>query len=206
MALSAPLVALPLAPTQAAYHAFLKIEGVEGESNSEQHRDEIDVLSFSWGVSNPAALTGHGGGGGEVNIDTLVVTKEVDKASPKLFLKAFTNEESPAPVVLQMTKTYPAEEGSDPLVIIFFEIELQGVRVGRVESNVRARDRDMDGDGIPDLAVRTETISLSFEEIKVTYSPKIHGQYTGIDSDAAVTVTVTNRPPEAVDSQSTETD
>ena len=39
---------------------FLKIDGIAGESTDVAHKDEIDVLSWSWGV----AQTGGGGSGG----------------------------------------------------------------------------------------------------------------------------------------------
>ena len=43
---------------------FLKIDGIKGESLDDKHKDEIDVLSFSWGVSQTGTLA-YGGGGGE---------------------------------------------------------------------------------------------------------------------------------------------
>ena len=35
------------------FDAFLKIDGIEGESLDAKHKDEIDVLSFHWGITNP---------------------------------------------------------------------------------------------------------------------------------------------------------
>ena len=35
-----------------AFDAFLKIEGIDGESTDKTHPGEIEVTSFSWGVSN----------------------------------------------------------------------------------------------------------------------------------------------------------
>ena len=35
-----------------AFDAFLKIEGIDGESADKTHPGEIEVVSFSWGVSN----------------------------------------------------------------------------------------------------------------------------------------------------------
>ena len=36
-----------------ALEAFLKIEGIPGESRKAGHPDEIDILSFSFGASQP---------------------------------------------------------------------------------------------------------------------------------------------------------
>ena len=46
-----------------AFDAFLKIEGIEGESTDKTHPGEIEIESFSWGVSN-TGQRGSGGGGG----------------------------------------------------------------------------------------------------------------------------------------------
>ena len=46
-----------------AFDAFLKIDGIEGESTDKTHPGEIEIQSFSWGVSNTAS-GGAGGGGG----------------------------------------------------------------------------------------------------------------------------------------------
>ena len=39
-----------------AYDSFLKIEGIKGESLDSKHKDEIEVLSFSWGATQPGAF------------------------------------------------------------------------------------------------------------------------------------------------------
>ncbi len=71
-----------------AFDAFLKIDGIDGESTSQGHEKWIELLSFSWGVSE--ALAGGGGGGvatGRVTPQAFSFMKVVDSASPKLFLK-----------------------------------------------------------------------------------------------------------------------
>ena len=56
---------------------FLKIEGIDGESDAKGHKDEIDVLSWSWGESSAGGTPGEGPG-------VLTVSKTVDRSSPKL--------------------------------------------------------------------------------------------------------------------------
>jgi type VI secretion system secreted protein Hcp len=67
---------------------FLKIDGVPGESSDSKHKGEIQLESFSWGETNPAGpgMGGGGGGAGKVQVQDLVVTMVVSKASPKLLL------------------------------------------------------------------------------------------------------------------------
>ncbi len=42
---------------------FAKIGDIKGESVDDKHKNEIEVLSFSWGVANSGS-TGSGGGSG----------------------------------------------------------------------------------------------------------------------------------------------
>lgn len=70
-----------------AVDMFLKIDGIPGESMDTNHRDEIDVLSYSWGESQPPAAGGTGGGaGGRVVMQDFHFAMRVNKASAKLFL------------------------------------------------------------------------------------------------------------------------
>jgi type VI secretion system secreted protein Hcp len=64
---------------------FLKLAGIEGESSDAKHKGEIDVLAWSWGLSQEAASpTGGGGGAGRVKIENISIQKLVDLASPLL--------------------------------------------------------------------------------------------------------------------------
>ena len=66
---------------------FLKnLDGIDGESTDDKHKNEIEVDSFSWGVtqSGTAGRTGTGRGAGKASIQDLHFTSKVNKASPKL--------------------------------------------------------------------------------------------------------------------------
>ena len=68
-----------------AMQIFARIGDIKGESHDAKHKDEIEVLSFSWGVTN-AASTGSGGGAGagKPTFQDLSIVHNIDKASPKL--------------------------------------------------------------------------------------------------------------------------
>ncbi len=72
-----------------AFDCFLKIDGVDGESTDDKHKDWIEVLSYSLGVSQSASGAASSGGGRSAercdHADFSVV-KTLDKASPKLAL------------------------------------------------------------------------------------------------------------------------
>lgn len=63
---------------------FLKLKGIDGESIDAKHKGEIDVLAWSWGLSEEPPQTGGGGGVGKVKAQDLSVHKLVDIASPLL--------------------------------------------------------------------------------------------------------------------------
>jgi type VI secretion system secreted protein Hcp len=69
-----------------AVDMFIKIGDVKGESTDDKHKNEIDVLSWSWGATQSGtAGIGGGGGAGKVQLQDLTITKYIDKASPTLF-------------------------------------------------------------------------------------------------------------------------
>ncbi len=64
---------------------FAKLGDIKGESIDDKHKDEIEVLSFSWGVSNAGSMShGTGGGEGKATFHDLSFTHKFDKASPVL--------------------------------------------------------------------------------------------------------------------------
>jgi type VI secretion system secreted protein Hcp len=47
---------------------FLKIDGIQGESKADRHKDEIDIESLSWGETQSGIFAvGGGGGAGKVS-------------------------------------------------------------------------------------------------------------------------------------------
>ena len=74
-----------------AFDAFLKIEGLEGESTDKTHPNEIEVESFSWGESNTGSASGgSGGSGGKTVLQDFHFTLPTSKASPNLMLACAT--------------------------------------------------------------------------------------------------------------------
>ena len=73
-----------------AEHWFLKVDGIPGESTDVAHKDEIDVLAWSWGLSQagPAGGSGGGGGAGKAEFEDFHFVTRISQASPKLFLAA----------------------------------------------------------------------------------------------------------------------
>jgi type VI secretion system secreted protein Hcp len=64
--------------------SHIKFDGVEGESTHKDHKNEIEVLSWTWGVTQPSALSGGGSGKGKAVPGDFHFTHHYDKASPVL--------------------------------------------------------------------------------------------------------------------------
>lgn len=74
---------------------FLKIEGIDGESQDSQHPSAIQIESWSWGESNAGISHGSGGGAGKVSFQDFSFTSSVSKATPKLMLAAANGKRFP---------------------------------------------------------------------------------------------------------------
>lgn len=78
---------LPSSDTLGTNDYFLKIDGIPGESTVKGHANEIELKSFSWGLSQAnVSKTGAGGGAGKAVFDEFNFRALVSKASPLLFL------------------------------------------------------------------------------------------------------------------------
>jgi type VI secretion system secreted protein Hcp len=137
-----------------AVDMFLKLDDVKGESRDDKHKDEIDVLAWSWGMSQSGTThMGGGGGAGKVNVQDLSITKYLDKASPNLMLGSCTGKHYKE-ALLTVRKA-----GEKPLE--YLKITMKEVLVSSISTG---------GSGGEDRL--TESISLNFAEFKVEYTPQ----------------------------------
>lgn len=137
-----------------AVDILLKIEGVEGESVIQGHEGEIDILAWSWGMSQAGTMHhGMGGGAGKVDIQDISFTKYIDKSSPNL-MRACCNGEHFVEAVLLVRKA-----GKDPLD--YMKITMSPVLVTSVSTG---------GSGGEDRL--TENVSLNFAKMSIGYTPQ----------------------------------
>jgi type VI secretion system secreted protein Hcp len=137
-----------------AIDALLKISGVEGESKIADHENEIDVLSWGWGMDQSGTMhVGGGGGAGKVDVHDISLTKNVDKATPAL-IRSCCNGEHFDEAVLVVRKA-----GKDALD--YLKITMTSVLVTSYQTG--------GSDGDPTL---TENINLCFAKFKCSYTPQ----------------------------------
>jgi len=76
-----------------AQDIFLKINGITGESPDNQHKDEIEVLSWHWEILQDSTMhSGSGGGAGKATVKDLVFVHNIDRASPNLMKYSLTGQ------------------------------------------------------------------------------------------------------------------
>ncbi len=139
-----------------AVDMFLDITGeIGGESQDEKHKGEIDVLAWSWGMSQSGSFhLGGGGGSGKANFQDISVTKWIDKSSPILMLYCANGDH------FTKAKLTVRKAGKKPLE--YLVIKMTDVLVTSVSTG---------GSGGEDRL--TENISLNFREVAVEYKEQL---------------------------------
>jgi type VI secretion system secreted protein Hcp len=131
---------------------FLKIDGIKGESTDVKHKDEIDIESFSWGVSHPV-VPGPGGGAGAMSKPvfpdvTFVARQSV--ASPALFLACAQGKHIATAV---LTARRQGKVGLDYYTITFSDIVITAFH-------------EVGSEGADDVS---ESVSFAYAKIKLEY-------------------------------------
>jgi type VI secretion system secreted protein Hcp len=132
------------------YH--LDFGSVKGESVSTKHMDQIELLSWSWGASNPTTIVGAGMSAGKVAMSDLSFTKRVDKSSPKLLELCITGKHVDL-VTLFCSKQTGGKTPDDFLTIKFWEVYVSSQQVG----------------GSSGEDVGTESLSITYGKMNYDY-------------------------------------
>ena len=128
--------------------AYLKYDGIDGESKDTDHKDWIDILSASQSIMHPA---GSSAASPAADPTDFVVTKYIDKSTPKLALACCNGQHSPR-VIVEFTS-------DDQRHLTYLQIEMTNVLVTSYGLSSNSTD-----DPVP-----VDQVSLNFEKIKWTY-------------------------------------
>jgi type VI secretion system secreted protein Hcp len=128
-----------------AFDAFLKIDGIPGESQDSKHKNEIDVLSFHWGIARDRR--------GRAEVEDFQVVKYVDAASPLLFDAVCSGQH-----ISKALFTLRKAGSKDPLD--FYKISFDDVTVSSVTPAGNAA-----GDVQP-----MEQVSIDFRSAEIEYT------------------------------------
>ena len=101
---------------------FAKLGDIKGESLDAKHKDEIEVLSYSWGVTNAGSMGyGSGGGEGKATFHDLSFVHKVDKASPVLMQACATGTHLKEAII---THRKAGKEQQEYLTVKFQDIQI----------------------------------------------------------------------------------
>jgi type VI secretion system secreted protein Hcp len=131
---------------------FLKIDGIPGESADGKHKDEIDVLSWSWGASQTGTMSyGGGGGAGKVQMQDFHFTMRMNKATPKLILACANGEHIKKAVFVARKAGKEQQE--------YMKITMSDILVANYSTG---------GGGDEPI----ENIALNFSKVEMEYKPQ----------------------------------
>ena len=133
---------------------FARIGTIKGESRDAKHQDEIEVLSWSWGVSQTGTMAPRGGGGvGKASFHDFNFNHHIDKASPALMRACATGEH-----IKDATITVrKAGRGQQEYLVI----KMTDILITSVSLSVSA-----------DADSTAESVTLTFAKVDLTYLPQ----------------------------------
>lgn len=139
---------------------FLKVKGaksgaIAGEAQDHDHKNEIEVLGWSWGMQGKSSL-GSGQATGKATIRELRITKRLDKSSTAL-MSALRSNELIKQAVLTLRKI------GHPPAIEYFKITIEDGRVLSI---------DLDAGDASNNPTLVERVSFTFNKISVVYTPQ----------------------------------
>ncbi|MEW9585352.1 Hcp family type VI secretion system effector [Paraburkholderia sp. DGU8] len=138
-----------------AIDMFMKLGDIKGEAQDKTHKEEIEVLAWSWGLSQSGTMhMGTGGGAGKVSVQDLSFTKYSDKASPPI-MAACTKGTHIDKALLTVRKA----GGDNPLE--YYKITLEGVLISSYSTGGSGGEERF-----------TENVTLNFEKFHVEYQPQ----------------------------------
>lgn len=148
-----------------AVDMFIKIGEIKGESRDSKYPGKdgwIDILAWSWGVSNSGTThMGSGSGAGKANFQDISVTKYIDQASIDL-MKSTAKGTHHGKASLVVRKA-----GDKPLDYLIIDME-----------DVMITSYSTGGSGGEDRL--TENVSINFDFFKIKYTEQLKTGGAGV--------------------------
>lgn len=139
-----------------AVEIFLKLDGIDGESEKSGAEKYIEIFSFSNGASNPSSVAfGTGSGAGKVDISSLSLQKQLDVSSPLLFQSCCKGTH------IAKGSLFVREATGDTTTKIYYQYDMTEVFVDSISWGGAA------GGGKP-----SESLSLSAKSLTISYWPQ----------------------------------
>jgi type VI secretion system secreted protein Hcp len=135
----------------ALFDAFLKIDGIKGESKDAKHKDEIEIESFSWGANQSGTAFGGGGGAGKASFQDFSFVMQQTKASPQLMLACASGKHIKEAILTAR------KAGKEQMEFVKFTL-----------SNIVVSGFEQGGSSLAEK-LPTDQVSFNFEKLKYEY-------------------------------------
>jgi len=145
---------------------FLTLDGIQGESEDNDHKNDIQILSWSWGGSQTSSVAGTGGSGaGKVSLSDFSIMAYFDKSTPKFFKSICAGTHIKTGT---MNAIKAGSDGKPYLKVDFKELFVTSLQISGSSE------------------VPSVSISFSYNEIKIDYSTQ--NEQGNVTSTGAVTM------------------
>ncbi len=138
-----------------AVDMFLKIDSIKGDAEDDKHKGEIEVLSWTWSVTQTGTThSGTGGGAGKANVQDISVTKYVDRATPILLKHCLSGIH-----VKEAVLTVRKAAGTKPLEYV--KMKMKEAIISSLTTGGHGSDERL-----------TETLGINFALVEFEYVPQ----------------------------------
>jgi type VI secretion system secreted protein Hcp len=139
-----------------AVDMFLKMAPIKGESQDAKHKEEIEILAWSWGMSQTGTThSGTGGGAAKVSVQDISFTHWVDMASADLFKACCTGQHFDEAMI-----TVRKAAGKD--AIEYIKIKLQNIIISAISTGGSNGEERL-----------TENVTLNFQKFEYNYTQQM---------------------------------
>ena len=129
---------------------YLKLDGIEGESADASFKNQIQIMSWSWGASQVSSVSGTGGSGaGKADLSDFNIMTNFDKATPKFFKSIVTGQHIKTGT---MSAVKSGAEGKPYLKVDFKELFVTSLQISASSE------------------IPTISVSFTYNDIKIDYS------------------------------------
>ncbi len=144
---------------------YLKLDQIQGEAADSNHKDEVQIMSWSWGASQVSSVAGTGGSGaGKVDCSDFSIMAYFDKSTPKFFksIAAGTHIKTAT-----MTAIKSGADNKPYLKVDFQEMFVTSLQISGSSE------------------IPTVSVSFSYNQIKIDYSTQ--NEQGNLTSTGAIT-------------------
>jgi type VI secretion system secreted protein Hcp len=141
-----------------AIHMYLKLDSITGEASAKSYEEQIEVLSWTWALSQSgSAHHGSGTGTAGVTVGDVSIVKYVDRATPTLMKYCCAGTH------FDLAKLTVLKAGSSPTPYLTLEL-MKGLVTSVNSGGVGPEERLI------------ETVSFNFKAFKIAYVPQKDGK------------------------------